>query len=283
MDEELTSLARLAQQYEDAPPPSILSSRAGTPDSIEQRLKRLFSVGSYVTTTSSNTVLQQAAHLDSNLQRYRKIGAGACGTIFERIGTTVCFKLAKHDWDILWNDYLMHLQVVEAFDRNPTNIFVPRAYWFVRGDHTDLWDAELPKLPEGQIASAAFTSDRILPLRKATREVLIDCFCPPSLQAAAMAEPANRDCLVRIYLGRRRRQPQENARPQKSFSLRNLPLHLDQLMAICWDIRPSTTWHYPPFHSRQRSRSRKTSQLCQYHASYPRFSQTSNLHLAYRL
>jgi hypothetical protein len=148
--------------------------------------------------------------------------------------------MAKHDPGMLWNDYKMHLRVMRAFHKHTGDRYtlcLPKVYWFVRGDCADFWDTHLSMFPrEFQFPSAIFASDRIPPIPRACRELLIDRFCPRGLRDTAKREPANQDCLIRLYLGRRKRQPQKNSRPQVSFSLRNLPLHLDQLLAIEWDV-----------------------------------------------
>ena len=54
-------------------------------------------------------------------------------------------------------------------------------------------------------------------------------YCPPDLQPAAAVDPSNRDCLARIYLGKRRPQ---NAPLAPNFSLRNFNLCLDQMLSL---------------------------------------------------
>lgn len=71
-------------------------------------------------------------------------------------------------------------------------------------------------------------SERINPLPKSIREGLIDVFCPEGLRATAKTEPANRDCIARLYLGKRR----SAGRRIGLFGLRNFPLHLDQAEKI---------------------------------------------------
>jgi hypothetical protein len=70
-------------------------------------------------------------------------------------------------------------------------------------------------------------SERILPLPKIVRHAFIAKYCPEQHREAAIADPRNRDCLVRVYLGELR-----NNRPYMNFSLRNFPLYLDQILDL---------------------------------------------------
>lgn len=60
--------------------------------------------------------------------------------------------------------------------------------------------------------------------------MLIDAFCPVGLVQGIKDSDANRDCLIRVYLGRRRHGAARD-RPSRfqAFSLRNFPLHIDQM------------------------------------------------------
>jgi len=63
-----------------------------------------------------------------------------------------------------------------------------------------------------------------------TREILIQRYCPESLVEEIKGSDANRDCLIRPYLGRRRRVVVSTRTSRfREFSLRNFPLHLDQM------------------------------------------------------
>ena len=114
---------------------------------------------------------------------------------------------------------------------------MPKVYWYLPGESSDFWERYLRMFPgEFQLPSAIFATDRIPPIPRTCRELLIDYFCPLDLRDTAKREPANEDYLIRIYLGRRRRPAQKDGRPPRSFSLRNLLLHLDQLLASRWDV-----------------------------------------------
>lgn len=76
-------------------------------------------------------------------------------------------------------------------------------------------------------------SERIPPLPKYTRERLIDRYCPAQLAATTKANPADQDCMVRVYFGRKR-YGQRTSRFQ-AFTSRNYPLHVDQMEELALD------------------------------------------------
>ena len=76
--------------------------------------------------------------------------------------------------------------------------------------------------------------ERIFPLPKPTRDALIDLYCPGIGREAAGTNAANKDCLLRPLLGRKR---QSSGSRLNIFSLRNFKLHLDQIQEIGLDAR----------------------------------------------
>ncbi|CAG8930199.1 unnamed protein product [Penicillium salamii] len=66
------------------------------------------------------------------------------------------------------------------------------------------------------------------PLSKIARDVLIDRYCPAASRTVVSANPASRDCLVRLYLGRRRFT--DVAAP--NLTLRNFNLHVDSIIEL---------------------------------------------------
>ena len=207
---------------------------------------------------------------------YRKIGAGACGAIFCQTGTgsgrnstAVALKLAKDRTNPeLWNDFVQHRKIFGAFvflfgpspyssrsgsgsgygsdyDREAATICIPKPLGYITAaaddDHAQkFWEVEkgLRKAAEPIISALptqVLVSERIRPLPKRTRELLIEKFCSPARNGRekALADPANADCLVRVYLG------SISAKTGASgmfFSLRNLKLHLNQLVQLGLDV-----------------------------------------------
>ena len=171
-----------------------------------------------------------------SLKTFRKIGAGACGAIFSQDGdeNPVVIKLAKSsDHTELWNDYQMHAAIVHEFcRRDTTDVRVPECYFFVPSDRASFWDKR-PELLDAakdvcHLPTAGLYTQRIRPLPAATRELLIDKFCAPMVKDKARADPANRDCLVRVYLG----STQGKTPCGMFFSLRNFKLHLNHMTEL---------------------------------------------------
>ncbi|PGH05119.1 hypothetical protein AJ79_06867 [Helicocarpus griseus UAMH5409] len=108
------------------------------------------------------------------------------------------------------------------------HIEIPYRHRFISGEA----DEPLPwwnsRFPTGYSPCNVLVSERIPPMPFEIRETLIDRYCPETLWQEIKASDVNRDCIVRAYLGRRR---VGTGRPPrlKAFSLRNYPLHVDQM------------------------------------------------------
>ncbi|OIW25607.1 hypothetical protein CONLIGDRAFT_582051 [Coniochaeta ligniaria NRRL 30616] len=166
---------------------------------------------------------------------FRKIGFGQCGLVFQRPGRDFVVKIARPGFhDALWSDFVAHFHVYQAFRAQlPRHVCrVPKVYsyrnkdsaWW--GDHRRLFREPHDSFP---MPSMALITERIMPLPRIARQALVAKYCPASLRRAVLAHPSNRDCLARVYLGRRR---QENAPLAPNFSLRNFNLCLDRMMDI---------------------------------------------------
>ncbi|KAF2648151.1 hypothetical protein K491DRAFT_708864 [Lophiostoma macrostomum CBS 122681] len=209
-----------------------LEQEVGT-SPTDAALQRMLSLKSIVSTTSSFAERQQAAVGKS--EKFREIGKGSIGVIFEHPGTTLCYKLALLDNSIkLWNNYRMHTRVQEAFlaarKNLPVEVDVPKMFWFSNENTTEFWNENMDNFPFDETfpkkARDALCMERVLPLPQPLRHNLIDKYCPRDKDKAKAYVP-NRDCLVRPLLGRRRRGSGNLA-----FSLRNFRLHLDQFQEL---------------------------------------------------
>ncbi|OAA63158.1 hypothetical protein ISF_05034 [Cordyceps fumosorosea ARSEF 2679] len=139
-----------------------------------------------------------------------KIGQGFCGTVWaEEDGGTVVIKLAdgeKHD-----KNYKDNAESGEGA-RAAINVNIPHHITFLNQTPILFWPAILPRLPAGFEACEALVSERI-----------------PPMSLALARDKANESCLVRPYLGRRRPEQGGPGPKQRFFSLRNFPLHMDQM------------------------------------------------------
>ena len=163
--------------------------------------------------------------------KFRHIGAGACGSVWAAERHDIAMK--REDGNpgrSLLNDYNMHRLVLDTASKVNISVCVPRWPTFIKNDDQDWWDRNLTRLPTGYSSCNALCSERIPPLPQEVRHRLIDRYCPPTLIEAIRDDDRNRDCLVRPYLGKRKVQNQARKAPKlPCFSLRNLPLHLNQV------------------------------------------------------
>lgn len=86
--------------------------------------------------------------------------------------------------------------------------------------------------PQFQDLKYSIVSQRIFPLPLPTRKAIIDTFCPLRLLRDVKADPKNKDCLVRVYLGRR---DYAKRKVETRFSLRNFPLLVNDMELLNLD------------------------------------------------
>jgi len=194
-----------------------------------EKLLHMFSTGAEISTTSSFASLMQESVGRNGI--YRSIGAGTCGKVFEQLGSIFALKVSKYDNNSLWNDYQMHTRIVNGFSglEQLKDLHIPRVFYFVNSNDEEWWmehEGKFPAEPQENHHNVLCT-ERILPLPKVIRNTLIDEFCPDHLKEKARTEPSNKDCLARVYLGKRKNK--DRIKPPMFFSLRNFNLHLDQL------------------------------------------------------
>ncbi|KAI9760549.1 MAG: hypothetical protein M1840_002387 [Geoglossum simile] len=204
----------------------------------EATLRRILSLRSATSTSSSFAQTHQA--MRNQDVAFRKIGFGQCGLVFEQPGRPIVIKIARRFFEeSLWMDYRAHSRVMEAFypdviegsTAKEPECRVPRVHYF-RTREDKWWNDHIQKFgftPQFALPTSALFMERILPIPKAAREALINVFCPERLRAAVKQDPVNRDCLVRLYMGRRRA---ENTPEPQNFPLRNFNLFLDQMIHL---------------------------------------------------
>ena len=207
---------------------------------IKAFLSHSLSLSCTITTTSLK--MHQDRHTISNTaqQLYREVGRGSCGIVFQRPGCTYVAKRALSD-DVteLWNDSQVHValnDVLKAQYQVPYGLKVPKCLGF-QGctNETDraFWHNEGAKFPhQWRSPGNLLISEYIHPLPAGIRTALIELYCKPELQDSAKTSPGNEHCLVRLYLGRRRR----SSRPSTFFSLKNFKLYLDQMRDLELDL-----------------------------------------------
>ncbi|KAI1266884.1 zinc finger protein-domain-containing protein [Xylariaceae sp. FL1019] len=156
-----------------------------------------------------------------------RIGAGFCGSVWaEEIGRGA-IAIKREDGGpgrSLKNDSDVHQQLIDAQKTHRGQFQIPNWYGYIQAD--DAADI-VARLPSGHLPSNILLSERIPPMPLGVRRLLIDKYCPPAAASSIADDPKNYDCLIRPYLGRRRRGFSKSA--FRIFSLRNYPLHLDQI------------------------------------------------------
>lgn len=125
----------------------------------------------------------------------------------------------------------MHQIIQPHLQYDQDCISLPRCHRFVAQSDTDWWSEQISRFPaQYQERCNVLVTDRIEPFQRSIRDALIDRYCPISLRTLIATSKADEDCLIRPYLGRRRRL-EKNSRFQ-AFSLRSYPLHLDQILEL---------------------------------------------------
>ncbi|KAJ9216074.1 hypothetical protein DTO166G4_2318 [Paecilomyces variotii] len=206
--------------------------------SPETILTRVLSPQSITSTASSFAAFHQShQHVAVT---YRVIGFGQCGLVFERPGRGFVVKVAKPAYEeALWADFTAHHQVRQAFEQyqqqhnQDMECHVPKVFSYVPKTNQTWWELNSPFFAEVHesvpLPAMALITERIFPLPKIARQALINKYCPPELRPTVSADPTNRDCLARIYLGRRRLA---GGLPAPNFTLRNYNLCLDQMLEL---------------------------------------------------
>lgn len=168
-----------------------------------------------------------------NTSILRTIGKGSCGTVW---GTESerdpVFKREDGVPDrSLRNDFDIHRRILRSSRKLPTlHIQIPTCDHFISGGNQAWWRENHHKFPPDYRAPCnLIQSQRIPPVSDATRQLLIQSFCPRGLVPEISASASNKDCLIRPYLGRRRTPRSHNLSRFAPFSLRNFPLHVDQM------------------------------------------------------
>ncbi|KAI1827505.1 zinc finger protein-domain-containing protein [Xylaria intraflava] len=203
-------------------------------NSTDSQLGRMLSIRSAISPTSSSTH-EQAREPSENVDVYQKIGAGSCGAIFTGDDKSIVVKVAKHPESLVWNDYRMHTLIYNKIQDHKLDLKVPKCHFFV--PKRDLVFAEKqPGLYNAAIGICRMPADmlvaeRIPPLPRSTRTLLIRKYCSEKGKEKALIDRANNDCLVRVYLGSSRGKSD-----QKFFSLRNFKIHLNQLTDLRSDV-----------------------------------------------
>ncbi|EXJ90097.1 hypothetical protein A1O3_03166 [Capronia epimyces CBS 606.96] len=198
----------------------------------EQVLHHMLSTKSYILTTSTLVEKNQDAYNHPEMKSFVKVGQGQCGTVWALTGTTMVLKVPNDGKkDQLYNDYCQHAAVEEAF-RSTFSVFrrhinLPSCQTWL-GPHNELfWKDHAKFLPKGFQSTYGIVSTRIFPVPLPVCSAIVDACAPRSVKnnkESFLAQPENKDCLIRIYLGRRQERSSMNA-----FRLRNFDMTVNEM------------------------------------------------------
>lgn len=169
-----------------------------------------------------------------NKSTLRTIGQGFCGTVWASEKGPAYKREDGGPERSLQNDFKMHQRALQSLRKIPTiRIRIPACYAFIEAEDSKWWSENNQTFPPGfRTPCNLIQSQRIAPFSESVRILLISTYCPPKLAPEIMASEPNKDCLARLYLGRRRIQRSKYTSRFTAFSLRNFPLHLDQLETL---------------------------------------------------
>jgi hypothetical protein len=176
--------------------------------------------------------------------QYRCIGKGFCGSIWTPEGSqsTVIKREDGGPGRSVTNDYKMHIQLLQSALQHPTStpLSIPQCHKLIEPTDT-WWESCLLQFPPGYSACRGILAERIPKVPRSISDKIVDLFCAGNAPLSDFVKGNADDdaCLIRPYLGRRRRHRQEGASKSRfqRFSLRNVPLHIDQMEGLGLDAK----------------------------------------------
>ncbi|KAK1769020.1 hypothetical protein QBC33DRAFT_338203 [Phialemonium atrogriseum] len=177
------------------------------------------------------------------------IGRGECGTVWADpgpAGDDIARLVMKreeggdlgHPVAIEYQVYRRLVQASQNMHPLVINSFsIPSCHEFLDKDNI-AWSEILPRLPPNSAACNALINEKIRPLPLSARSLLMQQYYQNHDQDAVR----NTHCLVRPYLGRRRRRSSQHGQPRfRVFNLRKFPLHQNLLAELDLDLEGYAT------------------------------------------
>ncbi|CAG8292220.1 unnamed protein product [Penicillium olsonii] len=168
----------------------------------------------------------------------KTIGRGACGTVWASETGPAYKREDGNPARSLTNDFTMHQRVLQSqtfltnsIPSTQLAIQIPLCHNFIKPEDEEWWFQNHDIFPQGHTPCNMIESQRIPAFEESTRTLLIQKFCPEEIKQVIMDSEPDRDCLIRPYLGRRRTHSPSSQTSSRfrAFSLRNYPLHEDQM------------------------------------------------------
>ncbi|KAL9105899.1 MAG: hypothetical protein Q9227_009010 [Pyrenula ochraceoflavens] len=199
-------------------------------------------------------------HEDNDYQLFQQLGKGQCGTVYALPDTDKVLKIMNPDKkDQLWNDCCMHKRIEEAFQQRPFELHkqqipikIPQFGGWIPPVHVAFWQECRGKSlsSEGEVEvqllpTYGLISSRISPPPLALRSAILKTCAPKKLLRShttsdLLSRPENKDCLIRLYLGRRSSSRHQHPSSSTSpFKLQNFDLTLNEMETL---NLPTTTY-----------------------------------------
>ncbi|KAK1998400.1 hypothetical protein LX36DRAFT_634413 [Colletotrichum falcatum] len=198
--------------------------------------------------TQPNTHQFTTADSTDQLQ---KIGAGHCGSVWAAASPSSSLVIKREDGGegrSVTHEYNVHRHVAQCL-QSPrvsaaiahTRINLPRCEGFLAREDEAAWSRILPRLPGNYTPCNALVSEKIPPLPRRVRKLLSERLRMGENPDEVADDASNAHCLVRPYLGRRKHRRgsgSDGSGPRwlRLYSLRNLPLHADQMESLGLDL-----------------------------------------------
>ncbi|KAF7559676.1 hypothetical protein G7046_g4485 [Stylonectria norvegica] len=174
-----------------------------------------------------------------------RIGMGFCGSVWSNcIQSEDAIQMVMKREDggpgrSLQNEYQMLRRVLHALEEQRHNnatrmrFQAPSCYRYIENSEEETWCRILPQLSPGSTACNALLSEKIPPMPQSVREILVqEYFASDTGADEILRDRKNEHCLLRAYFGRRKHDTSTGRplhRRPAFFSLRNFPLHVDQM------------------------------------------------------
>jgi hypothetical protein len=189
----------------------------------------------------------------NSISQLERVGQGFCGSVWgeseedDRSRSDRQLVMKREDGGpgrSIINEYCIHKRLLEClqsldtsrilenFGASGVSFNIPESEAFIDEDALE-WAGILPRLPAGYTPCKAIISEKIMPVSPPFRPTIINSFIPGVDTDKILDTQANKHCLIRPYLGRRRFQAEsERPRHLRAYSLRNFSLHIDQMESI---------------------------------------------------
>ncbi|KAF4964383.1 hypothetical protein FSARC_7682 [Fusarium sarcochroum] len=188
---------------------------------------------------------------ETSIEELTRIGAGCCGSVWadknSSTNNDVASCIKREDGSSgrsLVNEHYIHQLVIQAIELNPqhaTSFRVPLCRGFLHKHDDEDWSRVLPRLPPGSTACNALLSEKVQPVSEQARNLIVAKFAKAEGHDhdAIINDKKNEHCLIRPYLGRRKRDRGYTGRPT-FFSLRNFPLYVNRMIELGLDVESYT-------------------------------------------